>query len=143
LEAHEGDAELIDSLLQEMSETGADFTNTFRALCDAAEGAEGPFRAQRGENAILDAWLARWHARLAQESANSNVRAAAMRRANPAVMDKAWLSSDVIDHCVGAFAALTPLDGQTDALARHWGHLEWQARRPQRTASENHGQEPT
>jgi uncharacterized protein YdiU (UPF0061 family) len=68
LEAHEGDAELIDSLLQEMSETGADFTNTFRALCDAAEGTEGPFRGQLGENAALDAWLARWHARLAQES---------------------------------------------------------------------------
>ena len=51
VEAHEGDAELIDTLLQAMSETGADVTNTFRALCDAAEGADGPFRAQLGEDA--------------------------------------------------------------------------------------------
>ncbi len=47
-EAHADDADLIDALLQAMAETGADFTNAFRALCDAAEGADESFRAQLG-----------------------------------------------------------------------------------------------
>jgi uncharacterized protein YdiU (UPF0061 family) len=87
VEAHEGDAELSDILLRAMSETYADFTNTVRALWwDAAERADGPFRAELGEDAAPDARLARWHVRVAVESASSNVRAVARRRANPAVM---------------------------------------------------------
>jgi uncharacterized protein YdiU (UPF0061 family) len=118
LEAHEGDAVLIDTLLQAMSETSADFTNTFRALCDAAEGADGPFRAQLGEDAALDAWLARWHARLAQESANSNVRAAAMRRANPAVIARNHRVEAALDAAVAG--DLDPLDALLQALANPW-----------------------
>ena len=54
-----------------MTETGADFTNTFRALCDAAAGANGPIRAQLGDSALVRRpGLRRWQRRLASESIN-------------------------------------------------------------------------
>ena len=37
----EGDAALAQDLLERMAENGADFTLTFRRLCDAAAGPEG------------------------------------------------------------------------------------------------------
>jgi serine/tyrosine/threonine adenylyltransferase len=118
VDAQEGDAELIDTLLQAMSETGADFTNTFRALCAAAEGADGPFRAQLGETAVLDAWLARWQARLAQESANSNERSAIMRRVNPAVIARNHRVEAALNAAVAG--DLDPLDALLQALADPW-----------------------
>ncbi len=51
LEAHPDDADLIGATLQTMAETGADFTNGFRALCDAAEGADDGVRAELGDSA--------------------------------------------------------------------------------------------
>jgi uncharacterized protein YdiU (UPF0061 family) len=117
-QAHEGDAELIDTLLEAMSETSADFTNTFRALCDAAEGAEGSFRAQVGEDAATDAWLARWQRRLAQESAKPKERAAAMRRANPAVIARNHRVEAALDAAVAG--DLDPLDALLQALADPW-----------------------
>ena len=117
-EAHEDDAELIDTLLQAMSESGADFTNTFRALCDAAEGADGSFRAQLGEDAAPDAWLARWRARLAQESASPKERAAAMRCANPAVTARNHRVEAALNAAVAG--DLDPLDALLEALADPW-----------------------
>ncbi|MEJ2388935.1 MAG: protein adenylyltransferase SelO family protein, partial [Chromatiaceae bacterium] len=118
VEAHEGDAELIDTLLQAMSETRADFTNTFRALCDAAQGVDGPFRAQVGENPALDAWLARWQARLAEESADSDTRATAMRCANPAVIARNHRVEAALDAAVAG--DLHPLDSLLQALGDPW-----------------------
>jgi uncharacterized protein YdiU (UPF0061 family) len=118
VEAHEGDAELIDTLLQAMSETGADFNNTFRALCDAAEGVDGPFQAQIGENPALDAWLARWQARLAEESADSAARATAMRRANPAVIARNHRVEAALDAAVAG--DLDPVEALLQALADPW-----------------------
>jgi serine/tyrosine/threonine adenylyltransferase len=115
VEAHEGDAALIDNLLQGMSETGADFTNTFRALCHAAEGTNGPFQAQIGENPALDAWLACWQARLAQESADPDSRATAMRRANPAVIARNHRVEAALDAAVAG--DLHPLEALLQALA--------------------------
>ena len=101
-----------------MSETGADFTNTFRALCDAAEGADGPFRAQIGESPELDAWLARWQARLAEEPADSDARATAMRRANPAVIARNHRVEAALNAAVAG--DLEPLDALLEALADPW-----------------------
>jgi uncharacterized protein YdiU (UPF0061 family) len=87
-EAHDGDTGLVEALLQAMADAGADFTNTFRALTDAAEGAEEGFRIELGGSPAADDWLGRWHARLAREEAEPADRAAAMRRANPAVIPR-------------------------------------------------------
>ncbi|MGB5834446.1 MAG: YdiU family protein, partial [Thiohalocapsa sp.] len=45
-EVHPNDSDLIESLLKTMAETGAEFTNSFRALCRAAEGAENDIRSE-------------------------------------------------------------------------------------------------
>lgn len=118
LEAHADDAELIDGLMQAMAETGADFTNTFRALCEAAAGAEGPVRSQFGDGAIFDAWSARWHARLAREQVSPPVRATAMRRANPAVIPRNHRVEAALDAAVAG--DLEPLDRLLQALADPW-----------------------
>ena len=58
----EGDAALAQDLLRRMAENGADFTLTFRRLCDAAAGPEGDaaVRALFADPAAYDAWAARW-----------------------------------------------------------------------------------
>ena len=54
--AEQGDRQLAEDLLQSMQRNQADFTVTFRALCDAAHN--------HGDGAIGDAeWMQRWRAR--------------------------------------------------------------------------------
>jgi uncharacterized protein YdiU (UPF0061 family) len=82
---HEGDAALADDLLQRMAANRADFTLTFRRLCDAAAGPEGDadVRALFADPGAYDGWAAGWRQRLGRESADGQGRAAAMRRVNP------------------------------------------------------------
>ena len=117
-EAHAGDAELIDGLLQAMSESGTDFTNTFRALCEAAAGDEAPVRAQFRDDAIFDAWRRRWHARLVREELDPQARVIAMRRANPAVIPRNHRVEAVLDAAVAG--DLNPLEALLLALADPW-----------------------
>lgn len=117
-EEHGDDAELIDGLLQAMAAAGADFTNSFRALCAAAAGVEGPLRAQLGDGGPSEAWRARWQARLAREAASPEVRVAAMRRANPAVIPRNHRVEAVLDAAVAG--DLKPLDALLQALAHPW-----------------------
>jgi uncharacterized protein YdiU (UPF0061 family) len=118
LEPQPGDAELIGDLLQVMAEAGADFTNSFRALCHAAEGAEGQVQTAVGEKAPFEAWLAHWQARLAREPAGPQARAAAMRRASPAVIPRNHRVEAALDAAVAG--DLGPLDGLLEALANPW-----------------------
>ena len=122
LEPQAGDAALIDGLLQLMSEAGADFTNTFRYLCDAAAGATGPVRAQFGKSAAFDTWLAHWDARLTSESARPDARATAMRLANPAIIPRNHRVEAVLNAAVNG--DLNPLEAFLQALANPWdeGH---------------------
>jgi uncharacterized protein YdiU (UPF0061 family) len=77
----EGDNDLTRDLLKLMAEDGADFTLTFRRLCDAAETPEGD--AAVGElfkNAgAYESWAQRWRVRLEGETEP----AMAMRAVNP------------------------------------------------------------
>jgi uncharacterized protein YdiU (UPF0061 family) len=86
----EGDAALAENLLQCMAVNGADFTLTFRILCDAAAGPEGDagVRALFADPAAYDGWAAGWHRRLEEESADGQAPAAAMRRVNPAYIPR-------------------------------------------------------
>jgi len=86
--AHADDGELIGSLLDAMHRNGADFTLTFRQLCDAASSGSshsgtGP-RTLFADPAAYDDWEARWMQRLLQEDVHPQVRAQAMRSCNPA-----------------------------------------------------------
>ena len=90
----DGDAELIVRLLKSMSASGADFTNTFRAL------AEGDASAHVTEG--WDDWAADWQARLAREPGDP---AAIMRAANPAVIPRNHRIEQMIEAAVaGDFA---------------------------------------
>ena len=118
LGAQAGDAELIDGLLRAMAEAGADFTNTFRALCDAATGAVGPVRAQFGDRTLFDAWHARWAERLASETASPEARTIAMRRANPAIIPRNHRVEAALNAAVAG--DLDPLEALLQALAKPW-----------------------
>jgi len=118
LEAHSDDSDLIGALLEVMAETSADFTNCFRALCDAADGADDGIRSELGVGAPGDAWLGRWRERLAREATEPATRAAAMRRENPAVIPRNHRVEAVLEAAVSG--DLDPLDDLLQVLASPW-----------------------
>ncbi|HEX8721871.1 MAG TPA: YdiU family protein [Pyrinomonadaceae bacterium] len=90
LTEREGDAELARGLLQAMGANGADFTLTFRRLCDAAsvEGEESGVRSLFADASAYDGWAQGWRRRLAEEPADAATRRAAMLAANPAFIPR-------------------------------------------------------
>jgi uncharacterized protein YdiU (UPF0061 family) len=96
LTEQEGDDNLTQDLLKLMTTDGADFTLTFRKLCDAADGQDAALRSLFKDVAGIDAWTARWRARLAQESAP----AAAMRSVNPSVIPRNHLVEEALTAAV-------------------------------------------
>ena len=86
----EGDDALGDALLEAMAANGADFTLTFRGLCDAATGREGDeaVRVLFAEPGAFNAWAVRWRERLAVDEVSPEVRRAAMRGVNPAFIPR-------------------------------------------------------
>ena len=86
----EGDRALGDDLLAAMHRNEADFTLTFRALCDAAaeQTDETRVRGLFGNAHDYDQWAQRWRERLARESTLPGARAAAMRQVNPAYIPR-------------------------------------------------------
>ncbi len=90
LTEREGDAELARGLLQAMGENGADFTLTFRRLCEAAAGEanESGVRSLFADPSAYDGWARGWRRRLAEEPADAAARSAAMRAENPAYIPR-------------------------------------------------------
>lgn len=84
----EGDAELVGALLSAMYAGEIDFTNAFRALCEAAGGQREPVRTLFEGEPAIDAWLEQWNERLAHEAADPAACAAAMARVNPAYIPR-------------------------------------------------------
>ncbi len=87
---YEGDILLSKDLLERMAANRADFTLTFRLLCDAAAGPEGDEKVRTlfADPGIYDEWAARWRRRLEEEPAQMEVRVAAMKMANPAFIPR-------------------------------------------------------
>ncbi len=73
--AHPNDVGLVEQLLAIMQRTAADFTQTFRGLCD-------PLTAPGGDPAFND-WLMAWRHRCELESQSPQQRVALMRANNP------------------------------------------------------------
>jgi len=96
---HEGDAALAENLLQCMAANHADFTLTFRRLCDAAAGPKGDagVRALFADPTAYDGWAAGWRRRLEEEGADGQARTAAMRRMNPAFIPRNHLVEAALD----------------------------------------------
>jgi serine/tyrosine/threonine adenylyltransferase len=86
----DGDLDLAQALLRAMRENTADFTLTFRRLCDAAadEKADADVRALFANPTAYDSWAARWRPRLAAERLEPAARAQAMRAVNPAFIPR-------------------------------------------------------
>ncbi len=118
LETHSDDADLIGALLKTMTETSADFTNTFRALCDAADGTDEGVRNELGDSAAGNDWLGRWRARLAREKVKPATRATRMRRANPAVIPRNHRVEAALEAAVTG--NLDPFEDLSRILASPW-----------------------
>jgi serine/tyrosine/threonine adenylyltransferase len=101
--AEDGDIDLIRDLMRIMAAAregrGADFTLTFRAMCDASLGPAhmGPLSAQFSDGAALEEWLKRWRARLAREATSPEMRLAAMRAANPVFIARNHRVEEALD----------------------------------------------
>jgi uncharacterized protein YdiU (UPF0061 family) len=103
LSTHEDeDSALADDLLDAMQRNRADFTLTFRGLCDAAETEEGDARVRVlfANPREYDEWAGRWRLRLNREGAESGARAAAMRQVNPAFIPRNHRIEQVIKAAV-------------------------------------------
>jgi uncharacterized protein YdiU (UPF0061 family) len=94
--SEEGDLALVGALLDLMQRAGADFTLTFRRLCDAAGGADVGADAGAHADEVLGAappvefaqWVQGWRSRLARDPQLPADRARAMRTANPAYIPR-------------------------------------------------------
>jgi serine/tyrosine/threonine adenylyltransferase len=120
----DGDAALADDLLAAMHGNQADFTLTFRSLCDAAEHDAGDARVRTlfANPRDYDEWAVRWRARLAREAQQPRERAAAMRAVNPAFIPRNHRIQRVIDAAIeaGDFAPFAELSA---VLARPYQPL--------------------
>ena len=118
----EEDSKLLSDLLEVMAENQADFTLTFRSLCEVSQSCkegEEPLRRLFHQHEALDPWLGRWRARLASDSRPQAERRAAMRRANPAFIPRNHLVEEVIEAAV-TDGDLKPFQKLVDVLSAPW-----------------------
>jgi uncharacterized protein YdiU (UPF0061 family) len=115
----EGDAALVENLLKRMATNRADFTLTFRRLCDAAAGPEGDegVRTLFADPSAYDSWAAGWRRRLEEESADTPVRAATMRRVNPVFIPRNHLVEAALD-AASRRQDFQPFEELLDAVSR-------------------------
>jgi uncharacterized protein YdiU (UPF0061 family) len=92
------DLSLGQDLLERMADNGADFTLTFRGLCEVAGGPAGDAVVRKlfAEPSAFDAWAVRWRRRLDEEGAQAGGRIALMRSANPAFIPRNHLVEEAI-----------------------------------------------
>jgi uncharacterized protein YdiU (UPF0061 family) len=113
LRAQAGDLSLAQGLLDLMTKNGADFTLTFRGLCQAAAGTEGDASVRRlfSDPTAYDDWAAAWRRRLIDDGSAADERMSAMRAANPAVIPRNHLVEEAISAAVnkGDFAPFEEL----------------------------------
>ncbi len=86
----DGDTALVNDLLKLMAENQADFTLTFRQLCDAAadSSSDAAVRALFTDPTAFDSWAARWRWRLGDEAGEPSGLRDAMRAVNPAFIPR-------------------------------------------------------
>ncbi len=104
----EGDRALVDDLLALLHAGRVDWTGFHRALARAAAGDDAPVRALVADPAALDAWTARWRARLAPGAAE------AMDRVNPVHVPRNHLVEEALDAATGG--DLGPYERLLDAV---------------------------
>jgi uncharacterized protein YdiU (UPF0061 family) len=116
------DGGLLEDLLGEMAAHQVDYTLLFRRLCAATAGTSQDAAITSmfdGHPEGIQAWMEAWRRRLAIENVAPDVRAAAMRRANPAFIPRNHRVEEVIDAAV-ARGDFGPFDTLVEVLARPW-----------------------
>ncbi len=90
LQERPDDLALAQDLLDRMAANKADFTLTFRQLCDAAVSVEVDAEVRRlfDAPAAFDGWAVKWRHRLASEGGNAVERRTSMRAVNPAYIPR-------------------------------------------------------
>jgi len=93
------DVELAEDLLVIMSRNKADYTLTFRRLCDARAGnsdSDEEIRKLFYDQDDFDSWAIRWRKRLAEETVSDNERQRAMRLVNPSFIPRNHLVEEAL-----------------------------------------------
>jgi serine/tyrosine/threonine adenylyltransferase len=121
----DGDSALADELLDAMQRNRADFTLTFRRLCDAGESEEGDARVRVlfANPREYDEWAGRWRLRLNREAAQPEARALAMRQVNPAFIPRNHRIEQVIKAAVEG-QDFAPFAELSSVLSRPYQPLE-------------------
>jgi uncharacterized protein YdiU (UPF0061 family) len=115
----EGDAALAEDLLQRMNANRADFTLTFRRLCDAAASPEGDagVRSLFADPGAYDGWAAGWRTHIDEESKDGQACAAWMRSVNPAIIPRNHLVEAALD-AASRQQDFQPFEELLDAVSR-------------------------
>jgi len=102
LTEQDGDEALTQDLLDRMAANHADFTLTFRRLCDAAAEPHGDagVRSLFADPAAFDSWAAEWRRRLEAEPLSGEARARAMRLANPVFIPRNHVVEAALDAAI-------------------------------------------
>ena len=114
----DGDAALIENLLGLMQADGADFANTFRALC------KGDARDQFANREAFDNWSKKWELRLEKEPEAKTL----MQNANPAIIPRNHRIEQMIEAAVAGDMA--PFERLTKALATPYAETDPELSRP-------------
>ena len=125
LQALPDDLSLAQGLLERMAQNGADFTLTFRRLCDAASSPEGDagVRSLFTDPTAYDAWSETWRRRLADDgTVTVQERMSVMRAANPAVIPRNHLVEEAISAAVNN-SNFAPFENLIAVLARPYDDL--------------------
>jgi uncharacterized protein YdiU (UPF0061 family) len=115
----EGDTALAEDLLERMATNRADFTLTFRQLCDAAVESQGDVkvRTQFAEPDAYDSWAVGWRRRLEKDPVAGPERAAVMRMANPVFIPRNHMVEAALDAAVER-RDLGPFEELLDVVSR-------------------------
>lgn len=119
LDERAGDDDLALDLLGRMAAQQADFTNTFRALCevDADDPAtDASVRRLFADPAAFDQWALQWRERLATQTQSDSERQAAMRAVNPAYIPRNHRVQQAIDAANNG--DLEPLDRLLEVVSQ-------------------------
>jgi serine/tyrosine/threonine adenylyltransferase len=119
LTEREGDAAMALDLLQRMAANRADFTLTFRRLCDAAADARSDERVRGlfADPGAYDSWAIGWRRRLEDEPVPAQARAAAMRMASPAFIPRNHVVEAALDAAI-ARQDFQPFEELLDVVSR-------------------------
>ena len=113
------DLALAEDLLERMAHNGADFTLTFRRLCDAAVGPDGDaaVRSLFTDPSAYDAWAENWRHRLAEDGRATAERRASMRAVNPAFIPRNHVVEEALSAAVDT-GNLAPFENLLTVLSR-------------------------